>query len=79
MEKALKYIQAKGYGKNVQLEVVNDGSESALFRSCFKGWKDAFAVTTTSKQTPKSNVAKVGLIFYGVLKSLICSNCKCDF
>jgi len=66
MEKALKYIQAKGYGKNVQLEVVNDGSESALFRSCFKGWKDAFAITTTSKQTPKSNVAKVEVVKFDV-------------
>lgn len=59
MNKALKYMQARGYGSNVQLEVVNDGAESALFRSCFASWKDHFAVTG-SKQAPKnSNIAKV--------------------
>jgi len=59
MNKALKYMQARGYGSNVQLEVVNDGAESALFRSCFASWKDHFAVSG-SKQAPKtSNIAKV--------------------
>jgi len=52
-------MSAKGYGNNVQMEVVNDGAESALFRSCFASWKDAFAVSG-SKQAPKqSNIAKV--------------------
>lgn len=59
MNKALQYMSAKGYGNNVQMEVVNDGAESALFRSCFASWKDAFAVAG-SKQAPKqSNIAKV--------------------
>ena len=59
MNKALQYMSAKGYGNNVQMEVVNDGAESALFRSCFASWKDAFAVSG-SKQAPKqSNIAKV--------------------
>ena len=58
MTKALKYMQAKGYGAHVNLEVVNDGAESAMFRSCFATWKDHFAVTG-SKQAPKSNIAKV--------------------
>ena len=54
-------MKAKGYGNNVQMEVVNDGAESALFRSCFASWKDAFAVSG-SKQAPKqSNIAKVSL------------------
>ena len=52
-------MKAKGYVPNVQMEIVNDGAESALFRSCFSSWKDAFAVSS-SKQTPKhSNIAKV--------------------
>ena len=56
---ALQYMKAKGYGQTVQLEIVNDGAESALFRSCFSSWKDAFAVSG-SKQAPKtSNIAKV--------------------
>ena len=46
--------------------MVNDGSESALFRSCFSGWKDAFAVTTSSKQTPKSNIASVEVVKFDV-------------
>ena len=56
-------MSAKGYGNNVQMEVVNDGAESALFRSCFASWKDAFAVSG-SKQAPKqSNIAKVSFSF----------------
>lgn len=66
ISKAMKYMQAKGYGSNVQLEIVNDGSESALFRSCFQGWKDAFAIKTNSKQTQKSNVAKVEVVKFDV-------------
>ena len=63
MNKALQYMSAKGYGNNVQMEVVNDGAESALFRSCFASWKDAFAVSG-SKQAPKqSNIAKVLHLF----------------
>ena len=63
MNKALQYMSAKGYGNNVQMEVVNDGAESALFRSCFASWKDAFAVSG-SKQAPKqSNIAKVSYSF----------------
>ena len=63
MNKALQYMSAKGYGNNVQMEVVNDGAESALFRSCFASWKDAFAVSG-SKQAPKqSNIAKVKSYF----------------
>ena len=66
ISKAMKYMQAKGYGQNVQLQIVNDGSESALFRSCFKNWKDAFAVKSTSKQTPKSNIAHVEVVKFDV-------------
>ena len=48
LAKATKYIEARGYAKTTPLEIVNDGSESALFRSVFQTWKDPYAVSRKS-------------------------------
>lgn len=63
LAKATKYIEARGYAKTTPLEIVNDGSESALFRSVFQTWKDPYAVSSPQAPSPKSysssNIAKV--------------------
>ena len=63
LSKATKYIEARGYPKTTPLEIVNDGSESALFRSVFQTWKDPYAVSSPQAPSPKSysssNISKV--------------------
>ncbi|KAG8443520.1 hypothetical protein GDO86_012065 [Hymenochirus boettgeri] len=55
--RAVGFIQAKGYPPTTNVEVVNDGAESAMFKQLFQNWKD---IGETQGLGKVHNIGKIG-------------------
>uniref|UniRef100_A0A8C5WZG7 Gelsolin-like domain-containing protein n=1 Tax=Laticauda laticaudata TaxID=8630 RepID=A0A8C5WZG7_LATLA len=47
--RAVGFIQAKGYPSSTNVEVVNDGAESAMFKQLFQKWTEKYATQGLGK------------------------------
>ncbi|XP_018408090.1 PREDICTED: villin-1 [Nanorana parkeri] len=59
MPRALNYIKAKNYPNSTNVEVENDGSESAVFKQLFQKWPTKDETTGLGKTHTVGAVAKV--------------------
>ncbi|XP_028853544.1 advillin [Denticeps clupeoides] len=59
MARALEFIQMKGYPHNTNVEAVNDGAESALFKQLFQRWTVRDQTAGLGKKHTVGRVAKV--------------------
>ncbi|XP_068102153.1 villin-1 [Hyperolius riggenbachi] len=59
MPRALSYIKAKNYPGSTNVEVENDGSESAVFKQLFQKWSTKEQTTGLGKTHTVGTVAKV--------------------
>ncbi|XP_058039273.1 villin-like protein [Ahaetulla prasina] len=57
--RAVGFIQAKGYPPSTNIEVVNDGAESAMFKQLFQKWTDKYATQGLGKAYALGKTAKV--------------------
>ncbi|NWI12605.1 VILI protein, partial [Crypturellus soui] len=57
--RALGFIQAKGYPPSTNIEVINDGAESAMFKQLFQKWTDKEEVQGLGKVYTTGKIAKV--------------------
>uniref|UniRef100_A0A4W5MWJ5 Advillin n=1 Tax=Hucho hucho TaxID=62062 RepID=A0A4W5MWJ5_9TELE len=61
MSRALEFIKLKNYPTTTNVETVNDGAESALFKQLFQSWSVKEQTVGLGKT---HNVGKVGMCFY---------------
>uniref|UniRef100_A0A8C2XVI5 HP domain-containing protein n=1 Tax=Capra hircus TaxID=9925 RepID=A0A8C2XVI5_CAPHI len=59
MSKALNFIRMKGYPSSTNVETVNDGAESAMFKQLFQKWTVKEQTTGLGKTFSMGKVAKV--------------------
>ncbi|XP_076823836.1 villin-1-like [Clavelina lepadiformis] len=59
MNRALGYIQAKGYPHHTQVETIPDGGESAMFKQLFKDWRSKGEVVGKGKTYTRGRIASV--------------------
>ncbi|KAM8934487.1 villin-1 [Pelodytes ibericus] len=59
MTRALNFIRAKNYPSSTNVEVQNDGSESAVFKQLFQKWTTKDQTTGLGKTSTVGKVAKV--------------------
>ncbi|KAM4881344.1 advillin [Thomomys bottae] len=59
MSKALGFIKMKGYPSSTNVEVVNDGAESAMFKQLFQKWSVKDQTTGLGKMFSIGKIAKV--------------------
>ncbi|XP_077974564.1 villin-1-like [Styela clava] len=59
MTRAMGYIKAKGYHASTQIETVNDGAESAMFKQLFKDWRDKTDVIGKGKLHTRGSIAHI--------------------
>ncbi|XP_063789984.1 villin-1 [Pseudophryne corroboree] len=59
MERALNFIKAKNYPPSTNIEVQNDGSESAVFKQLFQKWNTKDQTAGFGKTNTVGKVAKV--------------------
>ncbi|MEE6488855.1 hypothetical protein FKM82_015415 [Ascaphus truei] len=59
MTRALNFIKAKNYPPSTNVEVQNDGSESAMFKQLFQKWSTKEQTTGMGKTNTVGKVAKV--------------------
>ncbi|XP_067832581.1 advillin [Heptranchias perlo] len=59
MSRALKFIKMKGYPNTTNIETVNDGAESAMFKQLFKKWTVKEQTVGLGKTYTVGKVAKV--------------------
>lgn len=59
MSKALHFIQIKGYPSSTNVETVNDGAESAMFKQLFQKWTVKDQTTGLGKTFNIGKIAKV--------------------
>ncbi|XP_056407615.1 villin-1-like [Hyla sarda] len=59
MERALNFIKAKNYPPSTNIEIQNDGSESATFKQLFQKWTTKDQTIGMGKTTTVGKVAKV--------------------
>uniref|UniRef100_A0A8C8SR12 Villin like n=1 Tax=Pelusios castaneus TaxID=367368 RepID=A0A8C8SR12_9SAUR len=64
--RALGFIQAKGYPATTNVEVVNDGAESAMFKQLFKRWTEKDETQGLGKAYTTSKIAKVDQVKFDV-------------
>ncbi|XP_077159180.1 villin-like protein [Paroedura picta] len=57
--RAVGFIQAKGYPTTTNVEVVNDGAESAMFKQLFKKWAEKEETQGLGKTHSVGKIAKV--------------------
>ncbi|XP_026574282.1 villin-like protein [Pseudonaja textilis] len=57
--RAVGFIQAKGYPSSTNIEVVNDGAESAMFKQLFQKWTEKYATQGLGKGYTLGKIAKV--------------------
>ncbi|KAM4687933.1 villin-1-like [Discoglossus pictus] len=57
--RAVGFIQAKGYPATTNVEVMNDGAESAMFKQLFQNWKDFGETQGLGKTHNVGKIAKV--------------------
>ncbi|KAM9229872.1 advillin [Dugong dugon] len=59
MSKALSFIEMKGYPSSTNIETVNDGAESAMFKQLFQKWSVKDQTTGLGKTFSIGKIAKV--------------------
>ncbi|KAG9472409.1 hypothetical protein GDO78_019709 [Eleutherodactylus coqui] len=59
MQRALNFIKAKNYPASTNIEVQNDGSESAVFKQLFQKWTTKDQTVGLGKKNTAGKVAKV--------------------
>uniref|UniRef100_A0A5F8GAA5 Advillin n=1 Tax=Monodelphis domestica TaxID=13616 RepID=A0A5F8GAA5_MONDO len=59
MSKALGFIQMKGYPSSTNVETVNDGAESAMFKQLFQKWTVKDQTSGLGKSFSMNKIAKV--------------------
>uniref|UniRef100_A0A8C3I2K8 Villin like n=2 Tax=Chrysemys picta bellii TaxID=8478 RepID=A0A8C3I2K8_CHRPI len=64
--RAVGFIQAKGYSATTNVEVVNDGAESAMFKQLFKRWTEKEETQGLGKVYTTSKIAKVEQVKFDV-------------
>ncbi|KFU89368.1 Villin-1, partial [Chaetura pelagica] len=57
--RAVGFIQAKGYSSSTNIEVINDGAESAMFKQLFQRWTEKNETQGLGKVYTTGKIAKV--------------------
>uniref|UniRef100_A0A8B9F199 Villin like n=1 Tax=Amazona collaria TaxID=241587 RepID=A0A8B9F199_9PSIT len=57
--RAVGFIQAKGYPSSINIEVINDGAESAMFKQLFQRWTEKDETQGLGKIYTTGKIAKV--------------------
>ncbi|NP_001080503.1 villin 1 S homeolog [Xenopus laevis] len=66
MTRALNFIRAKNYSPSTNVEVENDGSESAVFKQVFQKWTTKDQTSGLGKTSTVGKVAKVEQVKFDV-------------
>ncbi|KAM4706373.1 villin-like protein [Rhinophrynus dorsalis] len=64
--RAVGFIQAKGYPATTNVEVVNDGAESTMFKQLFQNWKDFGETQGLGKTYNVGKIAKVDQVKFDI-------------
>ncbi|MEE6467429.1 hypothetical protein FKM82_007235 [Ascaphus truei] len=64
--RAVGFIQAKGYPATTNVEVINDGAESAMFEQLFRNWKDVGETQGVGKTYNVGKIAKVDQVKFDI-------------
>ncbi|XP_053569745.1 villin-like protein [Bombina bombina] len=64
--RAVGFIQAKGYPATTNVEVMNDGAESAMFKQLFQNWKDFEETQGLGKSYSVGKIAKVDNVKFDI-------------
>ncbi|KAM5157459.1 villin-1-like [Mantella aurantiaca] len=64
--RAVGFIQAKGYPATTNVEVVNDGAESAMFKQLFQNWRDFGETQGLGKTYNVGKIAKVDQVKFDI-------------
>ncbi|CAI9540027.1 unnamed protein product, partial [Staurois parvus] len=64
--RAVGFIQAKGYPATTNVEVVNDGAESAMFKQLFQNWRDYGETQGLGKAHSMGKIAKVDQVKFDI-------------
>ncbi|XP_069067156.1 villin-like protein [Pleurodeles waltl] len=66
LSRAVGFIKAKGYPATTNVEVVNDGAESAMFKQLFQKWTDIGETQGLGKTFNVGKIAKVDQVKFDV-------------
>ncbi|XP_073437576.1 villin-like protein isoform X1 [Dendrobates tinctorius] len=64
--RAVGFIQGKGYPATTNVEVVNDGAESTMFKQLFQNWKDFGETQGLGKTHNVGKIAKVDQVKFDI-------------
>uniref|UniRef100_A0A8C7EEN2 Villin like n=1 Tax=Nothoprocta perdicaria TaxID=30464 RepID=A0A8C7EEN2_NOTPE len=64
--RALGFIQAKGYPPSTNIEVINDGAESAMFKQLFQKWTEKEETQGLGKAYSTGKIAKVEQVKFDI-------------
>ncbi|KAM8966405.1 villin-like protein isoform 2-T2 [Pelodytes ibericus] len=64
--RAVGFIQAKGYPATTNVEVVNDGAESTMFKQLFQNWRDVGETQGLGKAYNVGKIAKVDQVKFDI-------------
>ncbi|XP_053323586.1 villin-like protein [Spea bombifrons] len=64
--RAVGFIQAKGYPATTNVEVMNDGAESSMFKQLFQNWKDVGETQGLGKAYQVGKIAKVDQVKFDI-------------
>lgn len=64
--RAVGFIQAKGYPATTNVEVINDGAESAMFKHLFKKWAEKDETQGLGKTHNVGKIAKVDQVKFDI-------------
>ncbi|KAM9712341.1 villin-1 isoform 2-T2 [Menidia menidia] len=66
LNRAMGYIKAKNYPSSTQVEVMNEGAESAMFKHLFKSWTEKGQTKGLGKTYNVGKIAKVDQVKFDV-------------
>ncbi|KAG9476532.1 villin-like protein [Eleutherodactylus coqui] len=64
--RAVGFIQGKGYPATTNIEVVNDGAESTMFKQLFQNWRDLGETQGLGKAYSVGKIAKVDQVKFDI-------------
>uniref|UniRef100_A0A8D2LHS8 Villin like n=1 Tax=Varanus komodoensis TaxID=61221 RepID=A0A8D2LHS8_VARKO len=64
--RAVGFIQAKGYPPTTNVEVINDGAESAMFKQLFQKWTEKYEAQGLGKTYNVGKIAKVDQLKFDI-------------
>ncbi|KAM4028587.1 villin-1-like isoform 2-T2 [Anomaloglossus baeobatrachus] len=64
--RAVGFIQGKGYPATTNVEVINDGAESTMFKQLFQNWKDFDETQGLGKTHNVGKIAKVDQVKFDI-------------